>query len=349
MNIISNLKTNFIAPTTCTSQIRQFHVTSSPFKNKFEGNTMSKNISPKNFTKPNILNQNTHDEKYPSNYNKINHSKVRLNGELENSSNMITEVFENTNFGGEISLELPKQTTDCGASSRKRARKSPHPKKFSDKHNSNRQLLKEMMDVDFSNDSSTDLSLIIETEDKNFENNVGYLNLSDVIVLRDHSSPVRIDIGIDSTISPQRTCFTFPVGSPKCRSRQISITESEDSFIVFESGADEECELYEDVITEDESSESEEDEESDTDSPGSIVATKKVRFANDKKLCEIHPMIKWSFAYQAARKGPWEMYARDRERFKNRISLIEGKISHCFEPEHRQKVFNRLFEENVVE
>ncbi|KAK9874301.1 hypothetical protein WA026_002653 [Henosepilachna vigintioctopunctata] len=202
-----------------------------------------------------------------------------------------------------------------------------------------------MMDVDFSDDTSADLSLTIETEDDNFENNEEYLNSSDVVVLRDHSSPVSIDIGIDSTISKP----PFPVGSPKCRRRQISITESEDSFIVFESGDNEECELCEDVISEDESSESEEDEESDTDSPGSTVATKKVRFANDKELCKIHSMIKWSFAYQAARKGPWEMYARDRERFRNRISLINGQISHCFTPEHRQKVYNRLFEENVVE
>lgn len=42
------------------------------------------------------------------------------------------------------------------------------------------------------------------------------------------------------------------------------------------------------------------------------------------------------------RKGPWELFAVDRDRFKHRIVDVEKKIGWCFKPEHRNKVFNRL-------
>lgn len=71
----------------------------------------------------------------------------------------------------------------------------------------------------------------------------------------------------------------------------------------------------------------------------------QVRFAEDKDLCEVHPMIKWSFAYQAARKGHWEEYARDRERFKKRISNCEKILGAVLQPQHRLNVYNERFSE----
>ena len=53
--------------------------------------------------------------------------------------------------------------------------------------------------------------------------------------------------------------------------------------------------------------------------------TPKVQFSPKVK---VHPMVVWSFAYKAARKGPWEQCARDRERFKKRIADVEEKIIH---------------------
>lgn len=57
----------------------------------------------------------------------------------------------------------------------------------------------------------------------------------------------------------------------------------------------------------------------------------KVQF-NDKPV--IHHIFAWSFAYQAARKGPWEQYARDSDRFKQRIKQTEKKIGHIFPRNH---------------
>ena len=36
----------------------------------------------------------------------------------------------------------------------------------------------------------------------------------------------------------------------------------------------------------------------------------------------IHIMVHWDYAYRAARKGPWEEMARDRDRFRGRINAI---------------------------
>lgn len=54
-------------------------------------------------------------------------------------------------------------------------------------------------------------------------------------------------------------------------------------------------------------------------------------------------MIQWSFAYQAARKGPWEEYARDRERFKKRINSVEKTLNWIFDPKHRKDIYEQRF------
>ncbi|KAF2897716.1 hypothetical protein ILUMI_08457 [Ignelater luminosus] len=164
------------------------------------------------------------------------------------------------------------------------------------------------------------------------------------------------------------------------RSRLPSECESEDSFIVFEEGSgnlnEDDCEDSSDSVT----SSDEESDESDVmdfytsnqnsqDSTSSddecdsnvmdfstipsqncrlktSLPRKKVRFADEKDLCEIHPMIQWSFAYQKARKGPWEQFALDRARFKNRVSNVEPILNAILQPLHRNKMFKERFQDD---
>lgn len=59
---------------------------------------------------------------------------------------------------------------------------------------------------------------------------------------------------------------------------------------------------------------------------------KKVKFGEVK----IHPIVAWDFAYKMARRGPWEMYARDRMRFQHRIAALEPIISPVLQASHRE-------------
>ncbi|KAF5306573.1 hypothetical protein FQR65_LT07300 [Abscondita terminalis] len=128
------------------------------------------------------------------------------------------------------------------------------------------------------------------------------------------------------------------------RCRLPSECESEDSFIVFDDstdncykinsvkpesdsdGGDDECTyMYHSDVTSD-------------DSP-----TKKVRFANPDQLCEVHPMVQWSYAYRNARKGPWEQYALDRMRFQNRINNSKPVLEYVLQPAHRNEIYKDRF------
>ncbi|XP_007883994.2 protein phosphatase 1 regulatory subunit 15B-like [Callorhinchus milii] len=82
-----------------------------------------------------------------------------------------------------------------------------------------------------------------------------------------------------------------------------------------------------------------EQQDSDGKKPKSI---KKVRFSPN---VELHRMITWSFAYRAARKGPWEECGRDRCRFQRRIAETETIIGRCFEQKHRDAVWAELYAE----
>ena len=70
-----------------------------------------------------------------------------------------------------------------------------------------------------------------------------------------------------------------------------------------------------------------------TTDTASVVTCKKnrkhVSFKPDSELAVIHLMISWDFAYRAARKGPWEQYARDRQHFKRRIDSVGSVITPC--------------------
>lgn len=51
---------------------------------------------------------------------------------------------------------------------------------------------------------------------------------------------------------------------------------------------------------------------------------KTVRFLDEPK---IHVMYTWIYASKAARRGEWEMAARDRERFRMRINKFSDVIN----------------------
>ncbi|XP_078286644.1 protein phosphatase 1 regulatory subunit 15B-like [Rhinoraja longicauda] len=69
--------------------------------------------------------------------------------------------------------------------------------------------------------------------------------------------------------------------------------------------------------------------------------TKKVRFC---PVVKVHWMIVWDFASRAARKGPWEQHARDRNRFQRRIANTEAAIGFCLDPKHRLAVWTKCQE-----
>lgn len=54
-------------------------------------------------------------------------------------------------------------------------------------------------------------------------------------------------------------------------------------------------------------------------------------------------MVKWDFAYRAARLGPWEEMARDRERFKDRISSIGRIVEPILTSPVRTRIWNERF------
>jgi len=52
--------------------------------------------------------------------------------------------------------------------------------------------------------------------------------------------------------------------------------------------------------------------------------------------------LEWADAYQQARCGPWEQYARDRDRFARRIREVECQIGWVLNAEHRATKYNYL-------
>ncbi len=56
---------------------------------------------------------------------------------------------------------------------------------------------------------------------------------------------------------------------------------------------------------------------------------KQVRFKSDAELVEVHTIVAWQYAYRAARKGPWEQFARDRCHFRRRINSVSTILEPC--------------------
>lgn len=57
----------------------------------------------------------------------------------------------------------------------------------------------------------------------------------------------------------------------------------------------------------------------------------------------VHIMVKWNYAYRAARKGPWEEIARDNERFRGRINSIAIVLDPILKSNHRSQVWQKRF------
>uniref|UniRef100_W8BX39 Protein DP71L n=1 Tax=Ceratitis capitata TaxID=7213 RepID=W8BX39_CERCA len=73
-----------------------------------------------------------------------------------------------------------------------------------------------------------------------------------------------------------------------------------------------------------------------------IHKVKKVRFNLNPV---VHTMYAWSFAYKSARKGQWENFARDRDRFRRRIENTSKYLNPILTPEHRSFIYNSRFGE----
>lgn len=254
----------------------------------------------KKFSNPNYVNQN------PSINQIINEPSA--DPEPDENSSCIEEP-----------IVTKRETKPMTKPSRKRDRRNLRSRtKSMEKHNQNRLLINEIMSMNIDSESTCD-----EEETQEVPMSSG-----------------SVDIPFNICMEAPGGCISFSISPPTMRSRQLSTTESEDSFIIFDSGTEEECEFSE---NDDSSGESE--DETDADSPFTIIPAKKVRFAKD--LCEVHPMVQWSFAYKAARKGPWEVYARDRDRFKNRIRCLGNKLNEILKPEHRRKIYEQRFKDDT--
>lgn len=132
-------------------------------------------------------------------------------------------------------------------------------------------------------------------------------------------------------------CFFIPAVSRRLQ-QQRQISECSDDSIEFRYDND-----YEKTVCQLETSlDSDEDEEESEDEhqPDSGFEEKKVRF---NLKADVHVMRMWDFAYRQARKGEWEMAARDRERFKKRIEDTEQILKPVFEQELRGRVYHERF------
>lgn len=155
------------------------------------------------------------------------------------------------------------------------------------------------------------------------------------------SHPMRMDFC--TTINNVFMC-------PEKQQRQRQLSECSDDSIVFcyESDQDENiCQNGTDFDSDD-GSEAETDEhnceddskETESRQPDSGFEERKVQFNLNP---EVHVMRTWDFAYRQARKGDWEMAARDRERFKKRILKTEDVLCIVFDKSVRDRVYQERF------
>jgi len=68
----------------------------------------------------------------------------------------------------------------------------------------------------------------------------------------------------------------------------------------------------------------------------------KVQFSSDVSMVTVLNQLEWADAYQQARCGPWEQYARDRERFARRIREVDSQIGWVLNAHHRATKYHCL-------
>ena len=74
---------------------------------------------------------------------------------------------------------------------------------------------------------------------------------------------------------------------------------------------------------------------------GNVGVPKRVRF-DDENLTQITIFTDDEVSVDM-RKCYWEIYARDRYRFKERISRIEPDLNKIFQENHRDRMYNLIF------
>ncbi|XP_072382118.1 uncharacterized protein PPP1R15 isoform X1 [Diabrotica undecimpunctata] len=338
-----------------------------PQKRDFSYNMSNLSVVPKKL----FSNQNFVSNHYPKVQNHFNSTSyspyhtchnsgdtielIKVKSSENSSQNNIDIIQENP---PEIPIEKITIQNNQMCSTRKRCKKNRRNRKKvtnkSSKQNKSRRQISDMMEVDIEPDVSrdnTDYSM-----SSNFPSaSPTCISVADFILdIPAKTSKSDDDVFTFISISPSIS------NRPYTRERQISICESEDSFIVFDSGTDEELKFSDsedDTELDSEDTDDGDDDEvdggsdseidDDCDSSFSVVPCKRVRFADNEDLCEIHQMVQWSFAYRNARKGPWEEYARDRERFNKRINETERILAPVFDSRHRENVYKARFEDTI--
>lgn len=67
----------------------------------------------------------------------------------------------------------------------------------------------------------------------------------------------------------------------------------------------------------------------------------KVKFDETKNVT--HNLIVWSYAYQQARRGHWQMVAVDRYRFERRIVETNKVLENILKIDHRIHIYKDRF------
>lgn len=123
-----------------------------------------------------------------------------------------------------------------------------------------------------------------------------------------------------------------------------SSVDSEDNYgIVFETDSEDN---YKSDFDYSESTESSDD--SDNENDCEITQNESTSNCPPRKVTfnltpVVHTMVQWDYAYRAARKGPWEEMARDRERFKGRINCIRCVLEPILQIKHRIHIWQERF------